>query len=61
MHSTAIRTASVERLYRPHIAPEPLGGWYVVLPSGHGWLVGDRRAALAQFRELDRIERRGRS
>ena len=35
------------------IEPEHDGeGCYVILPSGHGWLVGDRRHARWQFREL---------
>jgi len=44
-------------MMRPRIEPERDGaGTYVVLPSGHGWLVGDRRQALQHFRELDDIE-----
>jgi hypothetical protein len=46
---------------RPRIEPERDGwGWFVLLPSGHGWLCSDRRQALREFDELDRIERRGR-
>jgi hypothetical protein len=44
------------RLRRPFIAPEPLGGWYVVIGS-QGWLCGDREEALHEFRDLDHIER----
>jgi hypothetical protein len=47
------------RLSRPFIVPEPLGGWYVILPNGHGWLHGDREDALSEFAELQRIERQG--
>jgi hypothetical protein len=50
---------SVLVLRRPHIEPAHEGGWYVLLGS-HGWLCGDRRAALTEFHELDRIERDGR-
>jgi hypothetical protein len=43
---------------RPRIEPERDGwGWLVLLPSGHAWLAGDRRAALTEFAELERIER----
>jgi hypothetical protein len=42
-------------LRRPHIEPALEGGWYVLLGS-HGWLCGDRRAALNEFHELDHIE-----
>jgi hypothetical protein len=33
------------------------GGFYVLLPTGHGWLFGDRRQALREFRSLESIER----
>jgi hypothetical protein len=43
---------------RPQIVRERDGwGWLVLLPSGHAWLAGDRRAALTEFAELERIER----
>jgi hypothetical protein len=46
--------------WRPRIERERDGeGTYVVLPNGHAWLVGDRRQALRQFRELVDIERFG--
>jgi hypothetical protein len=46
-------------LCRPRIEPErDGGGWIVLLPSGHGWLCGDRRQALREFHELEHIERR---
>jgi hypothetical protein len=46
---------------RPRIERERNAeAWIVVLPSGHGWLVGDRAQALAEFRDLEHIERRGR-
>jgi hypothetical protein len=48
-------------LSRPRIGRAVDCDGFYVLRDDHGWLVGDRRAALAQFRELDRIERRGRS
>jgi hypothetical protein len=47
-------------LLRPRIEPaRDCQGVYVLLPNGHGWLVGDRRQALWQFRELVDIERFG--
>jgi hypothetical protein len=53
-------SALIIPLARPRIERERDGwGWLVLLPSGHGWLVGDRGQALAQFSDLDRIERRG--
>jgi hypothetical protein len=45
-------------LRRPHIQPAREGGWLVLFGS-HGWLCGDRRAALTEFHELDRVERDG--
>ena len=46
-------------LLRPRIERErDAEGWLVRLPSGHGWLVGDRREALREFAGLERIERR---
>jgi len=45
---------------RPRIEPERGGcGWLVLLPSGHAWLAGDRRQALREFDDLERIEQRG--
>jgi hypothetical protein len=42
----------------PRIEPERDGwGWLVLLPSGHGWVCGDRRQALREFDELEHIER----
>ena len=35
-------------------------GFYV-LRGDHAWLLGDRRSALAEFGDLERIERRGRA
>ena len=32
-----------------------------VLRGDHAWLLGDRRSALAEFGDLERIERRGRA
>jgi hypothetical protein len=47
-------------LCRPRIEPERDGwGWLVLLPSGSGWLCGDRRQALRAFDELECIERWG--
>jgi hypothetical protein len=37
----------------PRIAPEPLGGWYVIFGS-FGWLYGSRSEALRAARELAR-------
>jgi hypothetical protein len=47
--------SSIQILRRPRIQPALEGGWYVLLGS-HGWLCGDRRAALNEFHELDCIE-----
>jgi hypothetical protein len=47
-------------LRRPRIEPERDGwGWLVLLPSGYGWLCGDRRQALTEFAGLVDIERWG--
>jgi hypothetical protein len=43
-------------LLRPRIELAREGGWYVIR-GDHGWLVGDRRQALAEFCRLERIER----
>jgi hypothetical protein len=50
---------TIIQLGRPRIEHERdgWGGWLVLLPSGHAWLAGDRRAALTEFAELERIER----
>jgi hypothetical protein len=59
-HTLSPRRNSVIAFLRPRIEPERDGwGWLVLLPSGHGWLVGDRRQALAEFDLLERIERTG--
>jgi hypothetical protein len=51
--------SSVIALCRPRIeAARDAPGWYVLL-GNHGWAHGDRSSALAEFHELDRIERRG--
>ena len=45
-------------LSRPRIERErDAEGWLVLLPGGHGWLVGDRRQALREFAGLVEIER----
>ena len=47
-------------LPRPRIERERDGwGWLVLLPSGHGWLCGDRRQAVREFAGLVDIERWG--
>ena len=49
-------------LLRPRIERErEAAGWLVLLPGGHGWLVGDRRQALREFAGLVEIERSGRA
>ena len=49
-------------LVRPRIERErDAQGWLVLLPGGHGWLVGDRRQALREFAGLVDIERWGRA
>jgi hypothetical protein len=55
---SSVAVTTIIPLSRPRIEPERDGaGTYVLLPNGHGWLVGDRRQALWQFRELVDIER----
>jgi hypothetical protein len=44
---------------RPRIEPERDGEGTLVILGSHGWLCGDRRQALAEFDQLERIERRG--
>ena len=49
------------QLARPRIEREcDAAGWLILLASGHGWLCGDRRQALAEFTSLVEIERSGR-
>jgi hypothetical protein len=49
---------NVITLPTPRIEPAlDCAGWYV-LRGSHGWLCGDRRQALAEFRDLVDIERR---
>lgn len=43
--------AAILPLKTPRIAPEPLGGWYVIVGS-FGWLFGSRSEALIAIREL---------
>jgi hypothetical protein len=58
----ARNSALIIPLHRPQIVRERNAeAWIVVLPNGHGWLAGDRRQALAEFSELERIERRGKT
>ena len=49
------------RFVRPRIERELDGEGWLVRRGPHGWLCGDRRQALAEFRRLERIERRGRA
>jgi hypothetical protein len=56
----ARNSALVIRLPRPRIEPaRDDWGWLVLLPSGHGWLCGDRYQALREFDHLEHIERWG--
>jgi hypothetical protein len=58
-HNARRNSALIIPLSRPRIEPERDGwGWLVLLPSGHGWLCGDRREALREFTGLVDIERR---
>ena len=51
----------VIRFIRPRIeAAHDCQGCYVILPNGHAWLHGDRRAALKDFHQIENIERSGR-
>ena len=55
------RNFDIIPLSRPRIEREhDAEGWLVLLPGGHGWLVGDRRQALREFAGLVGIERSGR-
>jgi hypothetical protein len=45
--------------HHPRIERERDGEGTLVIRGSHAWLVGDRRQALREFDELDRIERRG--
>jgi hypothetical protein len=48
-------------LCRPRIEPERDAEGWLVIRGDHGWLCGDRRQAVCEFDDLERIERRGRS
>jgi hypothetical protein len=51
--------SNVTLLPRPRIERERDADGALVILDNHGWLCGDRRQALREFDELDRIERRG--
>ena len=55
-------SGTIIQLGRPRIEHERdgWGGWLVMLSNGHAWLAGDRAQALAEFSDLEHIERRGR-
>ena len=58
IYTSARNSAPIIPLSRPRIERERDGwGWLVLLPSGHGWLCGDRREALREFAGLVDIER----
>jgi hypothetical protein len=60
-HARQRNNFEIIRLARPRIERErDAEGWLVQLPSGHCWLVGDRRQALREFSSLVEIERSGR-
>jgi hypothetical protein len=48
-------------LLRPRIERAVDCDGFYVLRGDHAWLLGDRRSALAEFGDLERIERRGRA
>ena len=48
-------------LPRPRIERAVDCDGFYVLRGDHVWLLGDRRSALAEFGDLERIERRGRA
>jgi hypothetical protein len=55
------RRNNLIHLPRPRIERELDGkGWYVHRGS-HAWLCGDRRQALEEFSNFEKIERRGRA
>jgi hypothetical protein len=54
----AKRNHEIIPISRPRIERErDAEGWLVLLPGGHGWLIGDRRQALREFAGLVDIER----
>jgi hypothetical protein len=53
-------SALIIPLSRPRIERAVDCDGFYALRGDHGWLCGDRRQALREFDELDRIERRGR-
>jgi hypothetical protein len=58
MNTTSICFVTPFTTWRPRIERERDGdGWLVLLPNGHGFLHGDRRAALNDFDALVRIWR----
>ena len=60
-HARQRNNFEIIRLARLRIERErDAEGWLVLLPSGHCWLCGDRRQALAEFTSLVEIERSGR-
>ena len=61
LRDRASRRNNLIPLSRPRIERErDAAGWLILLSSGHGWLCGDRRQALAEFTSLVGIERSGR-
>ena len=48
-------------LSRPRIERAVDCDGFYILRRDHAWLLGDRRSALAEFGDLERIERRGRA
>ena len=58
----ASRRNNLIPLSQPRIECERAAeGWLLLLPGGHGWLVGGRRQALREFAGLVEIERSGRA
>jgi hypothetical protein len=64
-HSLAAPTAQAPRnnvitALIARLVPDPDGGWLVVTDRGHGWLFGDRVAAIREKEWLDAQWRRRR-
>jgi hypothetical protein len=59
--TSALNSALIIPLSRPRIERGVDRDGFYVLRGDHAWLLGDRRSALAEFGDLERIERRGRA
>jgi hypothetical protein len=55
----ARNSALIIPLSRPRIEPAVDCAGFYVLRGDHGWLVSSRQQALAEFSDLEQVERRG--